>query len=93
MDKARDASPVNRARMLTWAAMLGCVEGRTGEAAAQAREARELARAAGDQWGLALCEAILGLAVGLRGEVREAGELLEAGRARFGRSATTGAWR
>jgi tetratricopeptide (TPR) repeat protein len=84
VDKARDASPVNRGRMLTWAAMLGCVEGRTGEAAAQAREAHELSQAAGDQWGLALCEAVLGLAVGLRGEVLEAGELLESSRAGFG---------
>jgi predicted ATPase/DNA-binding SARP family transcriptional activator len=83
---ARDASPVNRGRMLTWAAMLANVEGRIAEATAHAREARELSRDAGDQWGLALCEAVLGLAVGLRGEVREAGDLLAASRARFGRA-------
>jgi predicted ATPase/DNA-binding SARP family transcriptional activator len=83
VEQAWDASPVNRGRMLTWAAMLGCVEGRTAEAAAHAREARELARDAGDQRGLALSEAILGLALGLRGEVREAGDLLGASRARF----------
>ena len=44
VEHARGASPADRARVLTWAAMLGCLEGRPGEAAAQAREARELAR-------------------------------------------------
>ena len=87
VEHARGASPADRARALTWAAMLGCLEGRPGEAAAQAREARELAREAGDERGLALCEAVLGLALGLRGEARQAGELLEAARARFGRAA------
>jgi predicted ATPase/DNA-binding SARP family transcriptional activator len=86
VEQARDASPGNRGRMLAWAAMLGCLEGRTGEAADRARQARELSLRAGDQWGLALGEAILGLAAGLRGEVREAGELLEASRTGFRRS-------
>jgi predicted ATPase/DNA-binding SARP family transcriptional activator len=89
VDKAQDASPGHRARMLTWAAMLANVDGRPDEAAAQAQEAYELfqdsaGRGGPDPWGLALCEAILGLALGLRGEVSQATELLEAGRARFG---------
>jgi predicted ATPase len=85
-EKAQGASPATRARVLTWAAMLANLEGRPGEAAGQAREARELSRDAGDQWGLALCEAILGLALGLGGEAPTAGELLAAARARFGRA-------
>jgi predicted ATPase/DNA-binding SARP family transcriptional activator len=83
VEQARDAPPASRGRLLAWAAMLGCLEGRTGEAAAQARQARELSLRAGDQWGLAFGEAILGLAVGLRGEIREAGELLAASVAGF----------
>jgi predicted ATPase/DNA-binding SARP family transcriptional activator len=93
VDKAQDASPGHRARMLTWAAMLTNLNGRPDEAAAQAREAYQLFQDSADQWGadqwgadqwgLALCEAILGLALGLCGEVTQANELLEAGRARF----------
>ena len=86
VEKARGASPAVRARVLTWAAMLANLEGRPDEAAGQAREALELSRDAGDQWGLALCEAILGLALGLGGEARQAGDLLAAARARFGRA-------
>jgi hypothetical protein len=71
--------------MLTWAAMLANLEGNPGEAAARAREAYEFYRDAGDPSGLALCEAILGLAVALCGEAGQAGELLAAARARFGR--------
>jgi len=96
--KARSVPPAIRARVLTWAAMLANLEGRPGEAAGQAREAHELAREAGDQWGLALSEAILGLALGLMGtgggmgtggrgkEAPQADESLEAARARFGRA-------
>jgi predicted ATPase len=80
---AAGASPAGRARVLIWAAMLANVEGRADEAASRAREAHELVRAAADPWWVALCEAILGLALGLRGEMRQADELLEAGRARF----------
>ena len=80
---ARGASPANRAKALIWAALLADVEGRADEAATQAREAYELSKDAGDPWWLALGEAILGLALGLHGEIRQAGELLEAGRARF----------
>jgi DNA-binding SARP family transcriptional activator len=83
---ARGASPANRAKALIWAALLADVEGRADEAATQAREAYELSKDAGDPWWLALCEAILGLALGLHGQVRQAGELLEAGRARFGKA-------
>src|SRR5262249_19804866 len=84
VDPARGASPARRARALAWAAQLANVEGRPRQAAAQAQEAYELARDAGDPWLTALCEAILGLAVGLSGDAGRAGELLEAGRARFG---------
>jgi tetratricopeptide (TPR) repeat protein len=84
--KARYASPANRGRLLTWAAMLANVEGRTREAAELADEARLVLLGAGDEWGLALCEAILGLALGLLGGVRAAGDLLAASRAGFGRS-------
>jgi predicted ATPase/DNA-binding SARP family transcriptional activator len=84
VDIARGASVVNRARALTWAAQLAAVEGRADEAASQAQEAYELSKDAADPWWFALCEAILGLAVGLRGEIRQAGDLLEASRARFG---------
>jgi len=92
--KARDASPGNRGRMLTWAAMLGCVEGRTAEATAHAREARELSLEAGDQWGLALCEAVLGLALGACAE-RSARLAICWMRAAHdsARQPTTGAWR
>jgi predicted ATPase/DNA-binding SARP family transcriptional activator len=86
VDIARGASPANRARALTWAAMLANVEGRPDEAAPKAREACELSKDAGDPWWVALSEAILGLALGLQGEIRQAGELLEAGRARFGKA-------
>jgi predicted ATPase/DNA-binding SARP family transcriptional activator len=82
--KAPGASPANRARALTWAALLADVEGRADDAVTQAREAYALSKDAGDPWWLALCEAVFGLALGLRGEIDEAGELLEAGRARFG---------
>jgi len=84
VDTARDAAPANRARALIWAALLANVEGRVNEAVPQAREAYELAQAAADPWWIALCEAIFGLALGLGGEFGQAGELLEAGRARFG---------
>jgi predicted ATPase/DNA-binding SARP family transcriptional activator len=83
VDKARGAAPAYRARALTWAALLADVEGRAGDAATQAREAYELATDAGDPWWLALGEAVFGLALGLQGEIGQAGELLEAGRARF----------
>jgi predicted ATPase/DNA-binding SARP family transcriptional activator len=83
VEKARGASPVNRARALTWAALLADVEGRPDEAVTQAREAYELSKDTGDPWWLALVEAIFGLALGLHGQIREAGELLDAGRARF----------
>jgi predicted ATPase/DNA-binding SARP family transcriptional activator len=84
VDQARGASPANRAITLTWAAMLANVEGRPDDAVAQAGEAYELSLDAGDPWRLALCEAILGLARGLRGEATQADELLAAARARFG---------
>jgi predicted ATPase/DNA-binding SARP family transcriptional activator len=83
VDLARGVSPANRAKALVYAGLLGCVEGRLDEAGAQAREAYELSKSAADPWVVALCEAILGLAVGLRGEFGQAGELLEAGRSRF----------
>ena len=83
VDTARGASPANRARALIWAAMLANVEGRADQAAAQAQEAYELAKDAGDLWWTALCEAVLGLALGLHGEIGRAGELIGAGRARF----------
>jgi predicted ATPase/DNA-binding SARP family transcriptional activator len=83
VDQAQGVSPGNRARMLTWAAMLANVEGRPDEAAARARGANDLLRNSADGWGLALSEAVLGLALGLCGDVRQAGELLEASRARF----------
>jgi ATP/maltotriose-dependent transcriptional regulator MalT len=83
VDAARAASPASRARALIWAAQLANVEGRPDQAAAQAREAYELARDAGGPWWVALCEAILGLTTGFSGEIGRAGELLEASRARF----------
>jgi predicted ATPase len=83
VDTARATSPASRARALIWAAQLANVEGRPGQAAAQAREAYELAKDAGDPWWVALCEAILGLTTGFSGEIRRAGELLETSRARF----------
>jgi len=83
VDMASGASPANRARALTWAALLADVEGRADEAVCAAREAYELSADAADPWWVALCEAILGLALGLQGEISQAGELLEAGRARF----------
>ena len=85
VEQARGAAPASRARLLTWAAMLANLEGKPGEGAARAREAYEFYRDAGDPSGLALCEAILGLAVALCGEAGQAGELLAAARARFGR--------
>jgi predicted ATPase/DNA-binding SARP family transcriptional activator len=81
--KAGGASPANRARALTWAALLADVEGRADDAVTQAREAYALSTDAGDPWWLALCEAVFGLALGLGGEIGQAGALLEAGRARF----------
>jgi predicted ATPase/DNA-binding SARP family transcriptional activator len=86
VDMAHDASPAIRARALIWAALLADVEGRPDEAVRQAREAYELSKEPGDPWWLAFCEAIFGLALGLRGEVHRAGELLEEGRARFGKA-------
>jgi predicted ATPase/DNA-binding SARP family transcriptional activator len=83
---AEGASPGSRARALIWAALLGNLEGRPAEAAAQAQEAHELSRQAGDQWWVALCEAILGLSLGLTGQTGPASEFLEAGRARFGQA-------
>jgi predicted ATPase/DNA-binding SARP family transcriptional activator len=77
------AAPANRARALIWAALLADVEGRADQAAAHAHAAYQLSKEAGDPWWLALCEAILGLALGLQGDLRRGGELLEAGRARF----------
>ena len=85
VDMARGASPANRAKVLIWAAMLANVEGRADEAASRAREAYELSKDAGDAWWVALCEAIFGLSLGLQGEIRQGGELLEASRAGFGR--------
>ena len=86
VDKAPGAAPAYRARALTWAALLADVEGRADDAATRAREAYELAKDVGDQWWLALCEAVGGLALGLQGQIGQAGELLEAGRARFGKA-------
>ena len=45
-------------RALIWAAQLANVEGRPDQAAAQAREAVELATDVGDPWLVALCEAL-----------------------------------
>ena len=84
VDTARGASPVNRARALVWAAQLANVEGRLDQAVSHAREAYELAAGAGDPWLTGMCEAILGLAVGLGGDFGRAGELLDAARERFG---------
>jgi tetratricopeptide (TPR) repeat protein len=84
VDRARGASPASRMKALVWAAQLGNVEGRTDQAAAQALQARELSRNAGDPWWAAMCEVVLGLALGLRGESRRAEELLDAAHARFG---------
>jgi predicted ATPase len=81
---ARGASPANRARVLVWAAMLANVDGRPDKAASLGREAYELSRDAGDPWWVALCEAVLGLALGLLQEISQSGALLEASRARFG---------
>ena len=84
VDTARGVSPVNRARALVWAAQLANVEGRPDRAASYAQEAYELAGGAGDPWLTGMCEAILGLAVGLSGDFGRAGELLDAAGARFG---------
>jgi predicted ATPase len=84
VDTARGASPVNRARALVWAAQLANVEGRLDQAASHAREAYELAAGAGDPWLTGMCEAVLGLAIGLGGDFSRAGELLEAAGGRFG---------
>lgn len=86
VESARDAPPASRAKALVWAAQLGNVEGRLDEAVSQAREARELADSAGGPWLLALCEAVLGLTLGLGGEIVQAGELLDAAHARFGQA-------
>ncbi len=83
VDIAPGASPAYRARALMWAALLADVEGKAEEAVAQAREAYELSTHAADDWWLALCEAIFGMALGLHGQAGQGGELLEAGRARF----------
>jgi tetratricopeptide (TPR) repeat protein len=84
VDTARGVPPVNRARALVWAAQLANVEGRPDRAASYAQEAYELADGAGDPWLTGMCEAILGLAVGLGGDFGRAGELLDAAGARFG---------
>jgi predicted ATPase/DNA-binding SARP family transcriptional activator len=83
VDAARGAAPASRARALVWAAQLANLEARPDLAAAQAREALEILRDAGDPWWVALCEAILGLTVGFSADIGQAGELLEASRARF----------
>ena len=83
VNKARGASPAHRARALTWAALLADVEGRAGDAVTHAREAYKLSKDAADPWWLALSEAIFGLALGLQGQISQAGELLDAGLARF----------
>jgi predicted ATPase/DNA-binding SARP family transcriptional activator/tetratricopeptide (TPR) repeat protein len=83
VETACGASPASRSRALAWAAQLGCVEGPADQAAAQAREARDLAVAVGDPWWIALCEAILGLATGLSGDPVRAGQLLDASGGRF----------
>ena len=83
VETARGASAASRSKALAWAAQLGCVEGPADQAAAHAREARELALAVGDPWWIALCEAILGLATGLSGDPVRAGELLAAADGRF----------
>lgn len=80
---ASNVPPARRARALAWAAQLANVEGRLDQAASQAQEAYELSTDAGDPWWMAMCEAILGLTLGLHGQIGRAGELLEAGRARF----------
>jgi len=84
VDTARGASPASQMKALVWAAQLGNVEGRTDQAAAQALQARELSLDAGDPWWAAMCEVVLGLALGLRGESRRAEELLDAAHAGFG---------
>jgi predicted ATPase len=84
VDTAEGASPASRAKALVWAAQLGNVEGRLDQAASQAQEAYELAKDVGDPWFSAMCEAVLGLALGLGGQIGRAGELLEAARAGFG---------
>ena len=84
VDTARGAAPAHRTRALVWAAQLANVEGRPDRAASYAQEAYELAGGAGDPWLTGMCEAILGLAVGLGGDFGRAGELLDAAGARFG---------
>jgi predicted ATPase/DNA-binding SARP family transcriptional activator len=83
VDAARDAPPARRARALVWAAQLANVEGRPDQAAAQAQEAYQLSLDAGEPRWVAMSEMILGLALGHRGELSRAGELLDAARARF----------
>jgi predicted ATPase/DNA-binding SARP family transcriptional activator len=83
VEASREASSASRARVLAWAAVLGCVEGKLDQAASQAAEAYELSRDVGDPWWVAMSEAVLGLALGLKGDVRGGGERMEEARARF----------
>jgi predicted ATPase/DNA-binding SARP family transcriptional activator/tetratricopeptide (TPR) repeat protein len=83
VEMASNVPPAQRVRALAWSAQLANVEGRLDQAASQAQEAYELSTDAGDPWWIALCEVILGLALGLRGQTGRASQLLEAGRARF----------
>jgi predicted ATPase len=83
VDAARGASHGSRVRALAWAAQLANVEGRLDQAASQAQEAYELSHGVGDPWWVAMSEVILGLALGLQGEIHRAGEHLETARARF----------
>jgi tetratricopeptide (TPR) repeat protein len=84
VEASREASSASRARVLAWAAVLGCVEGNLDQAASQAAEAYELSREVGDSWWVAMSEAVLGLALGLKGDVRGGGERMEEAHARFG---------
>ena len=84
VDRRGARRPPTGRRALIWAAMLANVEGRPDEAVAQAREAYELCLDAGDPWRLALCEAVLGLALGLQRGGPPGRRAAGAGRARFG---------
>jgi predicted ATPase/DNA-binding SARP family transcriptional activator len=85
VDAARGASPASRVKALAWAAQLANVEGRPDQAASHALEAYELSKDVGDPWWAALPEMILGLTLGLRGEIQRADGHLETARAGFER--------
>ena len=83
VDMGRGASSASRTRALVWAAVLGCYEGKLDQAASQAKESHELSGDVGDPWWVAMSGGILGLALGLQGDIRAGDELLEEARAGF----------